>query len=145
MREVREVGARQIVRLQLVVDRLLPEAVVQLGDRLRDLGVGHLDVVVLCVDRDEVLLDQVRERESSARRLRRLIALHGPARLLVQTGQETEDILFMRELRVGDVDTPQRGRGRLGAAARGEQRKAERERDRRDGTESGTGSHEQRV
>ena len=29
-----------------------------------------------------------------------LVALHGPARLLVQTGQEPEDILFVRELRV---------------------------------------------
>ena len=59
MREVREVGARQIVRLQLIVDRLLPEVVVQLGDRLLDLDIGDLDVVGICVHRDEVLLDQV--------------------------------------------------------------------------------------
>ncbi len=113
MREVRQVGARQVVGLQLVVDRLLPEAVVQLRDRLRDLGVGHLDVVVLRVDRHEMLLDQVREREPSAGGLLGLVAVRGPARLLVQAGQEAEDVLFVRELRVGHIDAAERRGGRL--------------------------------
>ena len=145
VRQVRQVGARQVVGLQLVVDRLLPEAVVQLRDRVRDLGVGHLDVVVLRVDRHEMLLDQVREREPRAGRLFGLVAVHGPARLLVEAREEAEDILLMRELRIRHVDAAQRRGGSRGAAARGEQRQAERERDGRDGTGSGTGSHEQRV
>ena len=71
--------------------------------------------------RDEVLLDQVREREPRRTPPSAVsLPVDGSARLLVEAGQESEDVLLMGELRVGDVGRAQRGRGRLGAAARGE-------------------------
>ena len=145
LRQVVQVGPRQVMRGQRGVHRLLTQAGVELRDGLLHLRVGHRDVVRGRVHGDEVLLDQVREREPRARRVRGFVAVDGSARLLVQASQEPEDVLLMGELGVGDVGRAQRGRRRLGAAARGEHEQGHAERDEQAGAEAGSGSHEPRV
>jgi len=117
-----EIGAREVELLELGVDRVGGELLVEVRDDVIDLGRLDRDVVRLGVVRDERALDHVAEREPVAHGFLRVTLGRRPAAfLLVQRGEEREQLRVLGELLIGDVGLADGGgRRRAGAAGREE-------------------------